>query len=262
MSPDESRQASSPGFRGADLHRIPVAADIGRVEVETHRNEAALAGKLQRVGVFAQARDADRRMRRLQRLDVRFEKIEHGLGLVHRPEFALVGPRRILGPHLQDDLERLAGHVAVLAGHAVDVVHRPVARQAACGDAEIQAAAGEMIEHRDAVGEFGGMVVGQEETAGPEADVLGLQKRLRQQQVGRRMRLPWRGVMLADPGFLIAELIEPSQHLQIPVVALFQPALRRMRGHREISDFHGFPLCLLSRFCLPAARLTARRRKA
>ena len=36
----------APGFGGADLHRIPVAADIGRVEVEAHRNEAALAGEL------------------------------------------------------------------------------------------------------------------------------------------------------------------------------------------------------------------------
>src|SRR3954468_16299235 len=45
--------------------------------------------------------------------------------------------------------------------------------------------------------------------------------------------------MLADPGFLVAELVEPAQDLQIPVVALFQSALRRMRGHREISKFHG-----------------------
>ena len=107
------------------------------------------------------------------------------------------------------------------------------------GDAEIQPAVGEMIEHRDAVGEFGRMVIGQQKTAGTEADIFGLQERLRQQQVRRRMRLPGRGVVLADPGFLVAELIEPAQHLQVPVVTLFQSALRRMRGHREISKFHG-----------------------
>ena len=87
-------------------------------------------------------------------------------------------------------------------------------------------------------------MIGQQEAAGAEADILGLQERLRQQQVGRRMRLPRRGVVLADPGFLIAELIEPAQHLQVPVVALLQPALRRMRGHREISEFHGAFLSL------------------
>ncbi len=85
-----------------------------------------------------------------------------------------------------------------------------------------------MIEHRDAVGEFGGMMIRQQEAAGTEADVLGLQERLRQQQVRRRMRLPGRGMVLADPGFLVAQLIGPAQHLQVPVVAFLQPALRRM----------------------------------
>jgi hypothetical protein len=101
------------------------------------------------------------------------------------------------------------------------------------------------------------MMIGQKKTAGTEANVLGLQERLRQQQIGRRVRFPGRGVMLADPGFLIAEFIEPSQHLQVPVVTLLQSALRRMRGHREISDFHGgllsSLLIFLTRlFCAPA----------
>src|SRR3954453_16586578 len=115
-----------------------------------------------------------------------------------------------------------------------------------------------MIEHGDAVGELGGMVIGEKETAGAETNVFGLQKRLRQQQVRRGMRLPRRGVMLADPGLLIAELIEPAQRLKIPVVALFQPALRRMRRHREISDFHGsflvVGLVLFCRALIPASR--------
>ena len=51
------------------------------------------------------------------------------------------------------------------------------------GDAEIQPAAGEVIEHRDAVGEFGRVMIGQQETAGAETDILGLQESLRQQQI-------------------------------------------------------------------------------
>jgi hypothetical protein len=131
------------------------------------------------------------------------------------------------------------------------------------GDAEIQAAAGEMIEHRDAIGEFGRVVIGQQEAAGAETDVLGLQERLRQQQVGRRVRLPWRGMMLTDPGFLIAELVEPPQDLQVPVVTLFQPAFRRMRGHREISDFHGGSSRLFpygASYCAPAGSIARERR--
>ena len=41
-------------------------------------------------------------------------------GFAH-PVLALVGPGRVVGPHFQDDLQRLAGHVAVLPAHAVDV---------------------------------------------------------------------------------------------------------------------------------------------
>ena len=89
------------------------------------------------------------------------------------------------------------------------------------------------------------MMIGQQETARPKPNGLGLAEGLRKQQIGCRVRLPGRGVMLADPGFLIAELIKPSQDLQVPIVALLQSALRRMRGHREISDFHGAFLSLL-----------------
>src|SRR4030095_12808458 len=57
---------------------------------------------------------------------------------------------------------------------------------------------------------------------------------------------PRRGVVLADPRFLVAELVQPSQRLQIPVVTLLQSAFRRMGRHREISDFHGASsLCVL-----------------
>src|SRR5438128_545407 len=69
------------------------------------------------------------------------------------------------------------------------------------------------------------------------------------------MRFPGCGVMLADPGFLVAEFVEPAQDLQIPVVALFQSALRRMRGHREISKFHGK---ISSRVCFWARLVRAR----
>ena len=59
------------------------------------------------------------------------------------------------------------------------------------------------------------------------------------------MRLPGRGVVLTDPGVVIAELVGPAHHLQVPLVALLQLALRRMGRHREISEFHGFSSSLL-----------------
>ncbi|MGY4379655.1 hypothetical protein ACVWZ3_007294 [Bradyrhizobium sp. i1.3.6] len=138
-------------------------------------------------------------------------------------------------------------HVAVLPAHAVDVEHRPVARQAASGDTEIEPALGEMIEHRDAVGELRRVVIGQQEAARPDANILGLHQRLRDQEVRRGIGFPGCGVVLADPGLLIAELVEPAHDLQVPVVSFLQAALRRMRRHREIADLHGFPHLMLTR---------------
>src|SRR5690242_2044613 len=53
------------------------------------------------------------------------------------------------------------------------------------------------------------------------------------------MRLPWRGVMLANPGLGVSELVKPAQCLKVPVMACLQPSLRRMRGHGEIAELHG-----------------------
>ena len=124
------------GAFGAFLDRRPMGGDIGRVEVQAERQEAVLARHLQGVGVGGQAGDADRRMRMLQRLQVRLEDAEHFLGLVDVPELAAVLEAGFVAPEAQDDIQGLAGHLPVGAGHAVDVEHRPVAGQAGGGDAE------------------------------------------------------------------------------------------------------------------------------
>src|SRR6202000_1828116 len=104
------------------------------------------------------------------------------------------------------------------------------------GNAEIQTPVREMIEHRDAVGEFGRMMIWQQKSTPPAAETFGLHSRLRPQQIRRRVRLPWRGVMLADPRLGVAELVEPAQHLKVPVMPLLQSALRRRGRHPDISS--------------------------
>src|SRR5258708_22441420 len=59
------------------------------------------------------------------------------------------------------------------------------------------------------------------------------------------MRLPRRGVMLADPALSVAELIEPANDLQVPFMSVLEAALGWMRRHGEISDLHLFLLWLL-----------------
>ncbi len=178
----------------------------------------------------------------LQRLDVGAQHAEHLGRLADVPELALVVERLGGTPQLQDDLQRLAGHVAVDARHAVDVEHCPVARQARGGDAEIEPPARHVVEHGDAVRELGGMMIGQQEAARPQPDVLGLHQRLGDQEVGRGMRLPRCGVVLTDPAFGEAQLIEPADHLKVPVVAILERPLGRVRWHREISELHRFLL--------------------
>jgi hypothetical protein len=85
-----------------------------------------------------------------------------------------------------------------------------------------------VIEHRHPVGQLCRVVVRQEEPARTDTQTLGLQQRLRDEQIGRRVRLPRRGVMLTDPGLRVTEAVELAQHRQVVVVTLLQAALGRV----------------------------------
>ena len=171
-----SRQSERFGVRplraAPMLHGLPVAADVGGIEVQAHRPEAPLAGELQRVGALADPGHADGRMRLLERLDVRPQRVEHRAGLGDVPVLALVVELGLVAPQPQDDVERLARHLAVLARGAVDVEHGPVAGQPARRHAEVEAPLGEVIEHGHAVGQLGRVMVRHEEPAGADAHAL------------------------------------------------------------------------------------------
>src|ERR1700757_2476427 len=99
-------------------------------------------------------------MRGLQRLDMRVEEAQHWLRLLDVPEFALVEKMRFIAPQPQDDVQRLPRHVTVLAGQAIDLEHRPVRWGARGGNSENESPAGDVIEHRHPVRQFGWMMVG------------------------------------------------------------------------------------------------------
>ncbi len=103
---------------------VPVAGQIGGVEVQAHRDEAPLAGPLQGVRPRAQPGDADGRMRRLHRLQEGREDLDLGGRASHRPVLALLG-EGLLGAHqAQDHLQRLPHHLADVLG--LDAELRPV----------------------------------------------------------------------------------------------------------------------------------------
>src|SRR5471030_156137 len=101
-----------------------------------------------------------------------------------------------------------------------------------------------MVEHGHPVRELGRVMVRQQEAAGTEADVLGLHQGLSDQKIRRGMRFPWCGMMLTDPAFGEAQLVEPADHLKVPFVAVLERPFGRMRRHREISELHRFLLFL------------------
>src|SRR5262249_51695315 len=101
----------------------------------------------------------------------------------------------------------------------------------------------DMIENGNAVSDLRWMMEGQQEATRPKPDVLRLHQRLSHQKIGRRMWLPRRGVMLANPALLVAEFVEPTDHLEVPFVTVLKWPLGRMRWHREIAELHECPPC-------------------
>jgi hypothetical protein len=114
---------------------------------------------------------------------MRTQRPQHQIRLGHLPIFARVVERLFLGPQFEDDLERLASHLAVLPGIAVDVEHSPIARQSAGGDTKIEPSLRHMVEHRNPVGQLRRMMIGQQKPAGCEPDMAGLHQRLRDQEI-------------------------------------------------------------------------------
>ncbi len=120
---------------------------------------------------------------------------------------------RLAGQQAQDRLERLLHHVA-LAGR-VDAHHERVRGQRARSHAEHDAAAGEVVEQDDAVGQDEGLVVGQGRDARAQTDVRGALRRGGDEHLGRRDDLVAGGVVFAEPGFVETQAVEVLDQLQV-----------------------------------------------
>src|SRR5712692_9428575 len=105
-------------------------------------------------------------MRLLEGLKMMAQRTEHRTGHVDLPEFAVVFEAAVALPDFEHDVERLACHVAGLTLYAVDAEELPVAGQAARADSEHVAALCQVVHEGDSAGEFGGMMVRQQMSAG------------------------------------------------------------------------------------------------
>ena len=90
-----------------------------------------------------------------------------------------------------------------------------VGNQGAGADAEHDAAARQVVEQDEAVGDHERVVVRQADDPGAEADVAGAFGRRGHEHLGRGDGFPAGAVVLADPGFVVAEVVEPLEQLQV-----------------------------------------------
>ena len=119
-----------------------------------------------------------------------------------------------------------------------DAEHVRVGRQLAGPAAEHGAAAREVVEQHEAVGEQQRVVVRQGVDAAAEADVLRPFRRGRDEHLRRRDDLVAAGVVLADPHLVEAEPVEVLDQLQVAFECERGVLTRRVeRGHEE-SEAH------------------------
>ena len=100
-------------------------------------------------------------------------------------------------------------------------------------DAEHHAAARLMIELDDAVRRHQRVVIGQRHDAGAEPDALRALRRGGDEQFGARDDLEARGMMLADPRFLVTQPVEVLDQLEIALDAQRGVFVDGMEGREE-----------------------------
>ena len=124
-------------------------------------------------------------------------------GLLHLEPVGLAGDGGVAGQQRHDGLEAFVHAAALCVG--LDAEHVGVGHQGAGAAAEHGPPARHVVELDEALRHEEGVVVGQAGDAGAEADVPGALGGGGDDQLGRGDDLPAGGVMLADPGLVVAQ---------------------------------------------------------
>ena len=188
--------------------RLPVRAE--RVEAlpcgrgDRQQPDAVRAGR-DRAGRRDGRRDRDLEVRFAVRLQLQARVLQREPVGLHRDGLA--------AEQRHDRVERLVHPRPLPIGR--DAEHVRVGRQLARPAAEHRAAAREVVEQHEAVGEHQRVVVRQRVHAGAEPDVLRAFRRRRDEHLRRRDDLVAAGVVLADPRLVEAEPVEVLDQLQV-----------------------------------------------
>jgi hypothetical protein len=93
-----------------------------------------------------------------------------------------------------------------------------------------------MVQLSDTIGQDEGMVVAQRVDAGAEADVARLGRHGGDEQLGRRDDFVSGGVVLADPGFVVAEFIEMLDEAHVAFERQRRVFADGMKGRDETAE--------------------------
>ena len=206
------RRAGVPG-RGDGQHRGAVFAGQRHAGGRLHRGYGD--GHM-RLGVGAQLQQ-----RLPQREPVAF--VADGLGFGHQPQHH---PEALIHP--------------LPLRRGVDAQHIGVAGQGAGADAQHHPPVGHMVQLHHAVGDIEGVVVGDADDAGAQLDVLGAVGGHADEDFRRGDGLPAGAVMLADPGLIEAQVVQPLHQFQVAVQGqgwIFAHPVERPHENPELHPF-------------------------
>ena len=254
--------AKPPGTQRSRLDDRVVLVDprlglLGLDEREAQRADALLGRQADRLA--PRARDPQRRVGLLHRLG-------DDVARRHREEAAVDAGERLLDHHPRDDVERLLPLRAL--GLAVDAEALELGAARGLAGAELDAPAGDEVEHRGGLGHARGMLVAGRQRQDPEAEadaLRALRGGAEEDARGARVRVLLEEVVLDLPHGVEADAVGELDLLERVLDAA---AARRRRptgggaGARRRSR-SAWPWQPSSRaFAAPAARLGSKRRRS
>ena len=133
-------------------------------------------------------------------------------------------------------VECLVHHVA-LPGN-LDAHHEGVRWQGTGADTEHHATARDVVELIDAVGQHQRMVIGKRGNACAETNVLGALGQGGDEEFRARDQFIAGRVMLADPGFVVAELVHPLDKLDVALDCQCRVLVEGVEGGDESAEAH------------------------
>ena len=151
-------------------------------------------------------------------------------GAVEREPVRLVG-HRLTAQQPQDDAQRLVHHVPLAGGR--DAHGEGVRDQGARADPEHRPPTGHVVELIDPVGQHERVVIGQGRHPSAEPDVLGALGGGGDEHLGAGDHLVAGRMVLADPGLLVGELVQPLHKLEVALDGQGRVLVDRVEGRDE-----------------------------